>query len=92
MGDPARARLLAANLTPLPNAEHLFQLHSERGFLTITGIYEGVPMSIVAIGMGAANMDFLIREGRECVDGDMAMIRQASMYLRFSIPPDEDLF
>jgi len=35
-------------------------------------------LSIVAIGMGFANMDFFVRECRECVDGDMFIIRFGS--------------
>jgi uridine phosphorylase len=76
VGDPARALRLAAHFDGIP--EQHFKLHSERGFLTITGKFEGTLVSVVAIGMGAANMDFLVREGRECVDGDMAMIRFGS--------------
>ncbi|KAG8830665.1 hypothetical protein FRC17_004499 [Serendipita sp. 399] len=46
----------------------LFELYSERGFLTLTGKYKGVPVSIVSIGMGAPNMDFFVREAREVLD------------------------
>lgn len=53
----------------------LFSLYSERGFLTITGCYKTVPVSIVSIGMGAPNADFFMREVRECVRGDMLVIR-----------------
>ncbi|KAF9235082.1 nucleoside phosphorylase domain-containing protein [Melanogaster broomeanus] len=55
-----------------------FSLHSERGFLTITGRYHGVPVSIVCIGMGGPNADFFIREVRECIRGDMLVIRLGS--------------
>ena len=57
----------------------VFELYSERGFLTITGTYKGTPVSIVSIGMGSANMDFFVREAREVLDeagvGDMVVIR-----------------
>jgi|SRR5258706_4486887 len=53
----------------------LFALHSERGFLTITGTYKGVPVSIVSIGMGFPNMDFFVRESRELLEGEMIVIR-----------------
>jgi uridine phosphorylase len=46
----------------------LFELYSDRGFLTLTGTYKGVQVSIVSIGMGAPNMDFFVREGREVLD------------------------
>jgi len=53
----------------------LFVLHSERGFLTITGTYKGVPVSIISIGMGFPNMDFFVRECRELLQGEMVVIR-----------------
>jgi uridine phosphorylase len=51
--------------------------------MTITGCYKGIPISIVSIGMGSANMDFFVREIRETVSGDLVMIR-------FSEIPDFD--
>lgn len=56
----------------------IFRLSSERGFLTITGRYAGVPISIVSIGMGHPNMDFFVREVRECVAGDMVVVRYSA--------------
>src|SRR5258708_34195425 len=53
----------------------LFALHSERGFLTLTGTYKGVPVSIVSIGMGFPNMDFFVRECRELLEAEMVVIR-----------------
>ena len=32
-------------------------------------------MSIVAIGMGYPNADFFVREVRECLTGDMLVVR-----------------
>ncbi|KAG8821112.1 hypothetical protein FRC18_011439 [Serendipita sp. 400] len=67
VGDPARARTIARYLDPSPPSGNvtgeestseqsvrplLFELYSERGFLTLTGKYKGVPVSIVSIGMG----------------------------------------
>ncbi|KAG8906221.1 hypothetical protein FRB99_007367 [Tulasnella sp. 403] len=75
VGDPARARRVAELLDTTPTP---FVLQSERGFLTITGTYNGTPVTIIAIGMGIANMDFFVRECRECVLGDMAIIRLGS--------------
>lgn len=72
VGDPKRARRISTFLDQSP-APHI--LHSERGFLTITGRYKGIPVSIVAIGMGIANMDFFVREIRESVLGDLVIIR-----------------
>ncbi|CAG8609584.1 3226_t:CDS:2 [Acaulospora colombiana] len=76
VGDPARARTIAKYLDhPPPTVEtenpinpSLFELYSERGFLTLTGTYKSVPVSIVSIGMGAPNMDFFVREAREVLD------------------------
>ncbi|KAJ1917496.1 hypothetical protein H4219_003178 [Mycoemilia scoparia] len=73
VGDPARAKQLSKSLD-----EVVFEHMSHRGFLTITGIYRGVPISIIAIGMGFANMDFFIREVRAIVDGPMSVIRLGS--------------
>ncbi|KAJ1652014.1 hypothetical protein IWQ61_007550 [Dispira simplex] len=75
VGDPERARKLARLLDQtLP----LFTLLSHRGFYTVTGTYQGVPVSIVAIGMGMAMMDFFVREIRAVVDGPMAILRLGS--------------
>ncbi|KAG9050373.1 hypothetical protein FS837_005994 [Tulasnella sp. UAMH 9824] len=72
VGDPSRARRIGKFLDASPEP---YVLQSERGFLTITGKYLGTPISIIAIGMGIGNMDFFVRECRECLDGDMAIIR-----------------
>ncbi|KAJ2304797.1 hypothetical protein IWW54_005287 [Coemansia sp. RSA 2705] len=73
VGDPARARMLAQHLDPV-----LFEHASHRGFLTITGLYRGLPLSIVAIGMGPSMMDFFVRETRMVVDGPLAIVRLGS--------------
>ncbi|XP_026191627.1 uncharacterized protein LOC34617421 [Cyclospora cayetanensis] len=57
VGDRERARLLAnAFLEDAKEHEH------SRNFLTFSGTYKGTPVSIVSIGMGTPNMDFLVRE------------------------------
>lgn len=72
VGHPSRALIIEEHLdeTPVP-----FKLTSERGFLTITGRYKGVPVSIVSTGMGFPNTDFFVREVRECLTGDMLVVR-----------------
>ncbi|KAL1699356.1 nucleoside phosphorylase domain-containing protein [Schizophyllum commune] len=75
VGSPSRAHTLASLLDASPKP---FTLASERGFLTITGRYKGVPISIMSIGMGSPNLDFFVRESRECVVGDMAIVRLGS--------------
>ncbi|PPQ90719.1 hypothetical protein CVT25_005027 [Psilocybe cyanescens] len=75
VGSPSRANTVASFLDAQPKP---FVLNSERGFLTITGRYKGIPISIVSIGMGSPNMDFFVREIRESVSGDLAIIRLGS--------------
>ncbi|KAG1730140.1 purine and uridine phosphorylase [Suillus paluster] len=75
VGSISRAEGIAKMMDASPK---LFSLYSERGFLTITGCYKSVPLSIVCIGMGAPNADFFIREVRECLSGDMLVIRLGS--------------
>ncbi|KAF8839768.1 purine and uridine phosphorylase [Paxillus ammoniavirescens] len=75
VGSISRAQDIAKHFDSSPKP---FSLHSERGFLTITGRYQGVPVSIVSIGMGGPNVDFFIREVRECVRGDLLIIRLGS--------------
>ena len=60
---------------PEGSTKKLFTLASERGFITYTGRFGGVPVSIVSIGMGYPNMDFFVREVRECVKGELVIIR-----------------
>ncbi|GAB5592288.1 hypothetical protein Unana1_07188 [Umbelopsis nana] len=79
VGDHARAKAIARWLdaeseTGVP----VFTLHSHRGFLTITGRYKGVPVSIMAIGMGNCMMDFFVRETRAVTTGTLAIIRFGS--------------
>ena len=72
VGHPARALSIEEHLdsTPVP-----FKLVSDRGFMTITGRYKGIPVSIVSTGMGFPNTDFFVREVRECLSGDMLVVR-----------------
>ncbi|KAF8717560.1 hypothetical protein AX14_012156 [Amanita brunnescens Koide BX004] len=83
VGSHARARTLQTLLDAEPAP---FVLASERGFLTITGRYKRVPISIVSIGMGAPNMDFFVREVRECLSGDMVVIRFGSCGALVNLP------
>lgn len=72
VGSVSRAQSIASFLDATPK---LFTLSSERGFITITGRYKAVPISIISIGMGSPNVDFFIREVRESLSGDMVVIR-----------------
>ncbi|KAF9653116.1 purine and uridine phosphorylase [Thelephora ganbajun] len=84
VGHPSRALIIEKHLdkTPVP-----FELTSERGFVTITGRYKGVPISIVSTGMGFPNTDFFVREVRECLSGDMLVVRLGSCGALINIPP-----
>ncbi|KAJ3410875.1 hypothetical protein HDV05_003130 [Chytridiales sp. JEL 0842] len=75
VGEHGRAELIARWLDPSPA---LIRVHSKRGYLTITGAYKGVPVSIIAIGMGTPMMDFFVREVRAVVDGPIKIIRFGS--------------
>ncbi|KAI9205002.1 nucleoside phosphorylase domain-containing protein [Polychytrium aggregatum] len=74
VGDLERARRISALLDAAPEFEYC----SSRGFLTITGSFKSVPVSIVAIGMGTSMMDFFVREARFVVRGPMAIVRFGS--------------
>ncbi|KAJ1648217.1 hypothetical protein J3B02_000571 [Coemansia erecta] len=73
VGDPQRARVVAEFLDKI-----LFEHSSHRGFLTITGMYKGLPVSVVAIGMGLSMMDFFVRESRMVIKGPMSIVRFGS--------------
>ncbi|KAJ7929579.1 nucleoside phosphorylase domain-containing protein [Mycena leptocephala] len=75
VGSPSRAHTVASHFDAAPKP---FELASERGFLTVTGRYKGVPVSVVSIGMGHPNVDFFVREVRECLSGDMLIVRLGS--------------
>lgn len=72
VGSLSRAKSIVTYFDASPKP---FSLYSERGFLTVTGQYQGTPVSVVCIGMGGPNVDFFIREVRECLQGDMLVIR-----------------
>ncbi|KAJ7437608.1 nucleoside phosphorylase domain-containing protein [Mycena galericulata] len=83
VGSPSRARTVAAHFDATPKP---FELASERGFLTITGRYKGIPVSVVSIGMGHPNVDFFVREVRECLSGDMLIVRLGSCGSLIDVP------
>ncbi|KAF8055740.1 purine nucleoside phosphorylase [Scenedesmus sp. PABB004] len=75
VGSMDRALLVADQLQGGAPGAPLFQHLSGRGFLTITGLYEGTPVSIITTMMGMPNMDFVVREARAVVAGQMAVVR-----------------
>lgn len=72
VGPASRAEKIAAYLDVSPSP---VRYTSGRGFLTITGCFSGVPVSIVAIGIGPAMMDLFVRETRVVVDGPLVICR-----------------
>ncbi|KAI8915803.1 nucleoside phosphorylase domain-containing protein [Gorgonomyces haynaldii] len=72
VGDPARAKRIGTFLKDCQSYE------SKRGFLTITGKYNDVPVSIVAIGMGLSMMDMMVREVRAVTKGPLLIARFGS--------------
>lgn len=75
VGSVERAHLLSELLEPVNGEVKRFEHMSSRGFLTVTGRFNGVPVSIVSTHMGIANMDFVVRECRAVTSGEMAFIR-----------------
>lgn len=73
----------------MDNPQQTYVVASKRGFVIYTGTYKGVPVSIIATGMGIAMIDFVVREVnkllasqifkhiqcRAIVEGNMAIIR-----------------
>jgi uridine phosphorylase len=71
VGTASRAAVLAAHFDGAGGSDPkgrdvpgIFFHESGRGFTVYTGKMNGVPVSVVAIGMGMAMMDFLVRELR----------------------------
>jgi len=71
VGSTGRLRIVSKHLDD-PNAA---VITSDRGFTTVTGTFAGVPVSIVAIGMGVAMMDFFVRESMVVLTGPTAICR-----------------
>lgn len=72
VGTESRAEKIASffDATPAPK-----RIKSGRGFLTITGTYNGVAVSVSAIGMGPSMMDFFVRETKAVVEGPIVACR-----------------
>eukprot|EP00928_Gymnodinium_smaydae_P098075 TRINITY_DN9038_c0_g1_i3.p1 TRINITY_DN9038_c0_g1~~TRINITY_DN9038_c0_g1_i3.p1 ORF type:complete len:318 (-),score=70.52 TRINITY_DN9038_c0_g1_i3:211-1164(-) len=78
VGSLSRAERLRELLDPPAAGAEPFEFTSSRGFTTFTGRFRGEPVSIVATGMGAPMMDFLVREARAVTTGNIAIIRYGS--------------
>ena len=85
VGDHHRAELVSQWLD---NPKQIIITKSKRNFHTYTGLFNGVPVSIIATGMGISNTDFLVREARFVVEGPMAFVRFGTCgILTDKIPP-----
>jgi len=72
VGDVGRAERISAALLGAARRTTA----SSRGFVTHTGLYKGVEVSVVATLMGFANADFVVRECRAmAARGPMAVLR-----------------
>ena len=76
VGDPDRAKLIRDNC--LDKTTNVFQHSSHRGFETYTSTKNGVPVSIMSIGMGLAMMNFAVTESTLITEGPKAFIRLGS--------------
>lgn len=73
VGDLQRAEKFSEFLDQEPKP---IKIASTRGFLTITGYYKGVRVSIIGTGMGTPMIDFTIRENLAIIEEEkVAMIR-----------------
>ncbi|TKY84574.1 hypothetical protein EX895_006476 [Sporisorium graminicola] len=75
VGDQVRAHRIAK---AFDGGAPLFSFNSQRNFLTLTGTFKGVPISVVAIGMGFSVVDFFVRECRAVVQGELIIVRLGS--------------
>ncbi|OMJ84026.1 hypothetical protein SteCoe_14951 [Stentor coeruleus] len=69
VGDAGRGERISSYL------ENLQIINSTRGFITYSGTFEGVPVSIIVTGMGIPMMDFVVREATSVISSKVAMIR-----------------
>lgn len=75
VGDHTRARRIARHFD---GGKALFEFESGRNFLTLTGTFKSIPITIVAIGMGFSAVDFFLRECRAVVTGELIVVRLGS--------------
>ena len=57
--DTTGSTKFAKMLQPLEGAVELLMVESSRGFLTVTGAFHGVPVSIITHLMGFGNIDIM---------------------------------
>ena len=71
VGDHGRAERIATLFDP---GTHRV-ITSTRSFVTHSGTYNSIPVSVIATGMGAPMIDFVVRETRAIIEGPMVMLR-----------------
>lgn len=54
--------------------EKVIDVKSHRHFRTLTGLFQGVPISIIGSGTGKSMVDFTMREAKYCIEGTMAVV------------------
>ena len=54
--------------------EKVIDIKSHRHFRTLTGLFQGVPISIIGSGTGKSMVDFTMREAKYCIEGTMACV------------------
>jgi uridine phosphorylase len=72
VGDYGRAETISKHFD---DPSKTIVVKAKRGFHSYTGLYHGVPVTVVGTGMGLSMIDFLVREARQVVDGPIAMVR-----------------
>lgn len=75
VGDYIRAKRIAKSFD---GGKALFEFESHRKFYTLTGTFQTIPITVIAIGMGFSLVDFFIRECRAIVQGDLLIVRLGS--------------
>ena len=71
VGSASRARKIAEECLDAPSDV----IASHRGFDIHTGTFRGIPVSVVATGMGTPMMDFVLREVRAVTEGPLCVVR-----------------
>lgn len=69
VGDAGRGQRVSGLL------ENCRVIKANRGFVTYSGSFEGVPVSVIVTGMGIPMMDFVVREATHVITGKVAIIR-----------------
>ena len=84
VGDHTRAERISHLFD---DRENIMIVRSDCGVTSYTGSYRGVPVTVIATGMGVAMMDFIVRESTYHLKGEICIIRLGtSGILKADIP------